>query len=237
MFRVLKLENKLYGLVMNGRPWSYNHCMLISFDPDPQQMSLQGLRAAMYATSSVGPGYEVIFSGALAGASVYHFHLHIHKNPAAIWRNLDERRLRLEQLCQYGSVSRYTLTGWPAPCLLFTGSDIEEVAAVVRVIVDRLTTGDRDIPCNLGFRIVDSHIEAILIPRSGSGEKPMHLNAFVDSWGTFAFQEMAGTVHVLTPEGYRETVGAGGDINASIKEMGLSVPQMRGLVSAFMREL
>lgn len=237
LFAVMKLDRKRYGLVMNARPWSYNHCMLVAFDPDPQEISDEGLRAAMYATIALGPGYEIAFSGVSAGASVYHFHLHIHRKPASIWQNLDDQRLSREQVCDYGKGSAHTLAGWPAPCVLFVGSEIEELVFLVKTLAEVLTKGDRDIPFNLGFRVLNGSIETILIPRASAGERPSRLNTFPNSWGAFAFQEMAGTIHLLTPEGYRATAGAGANISASIAEMGLSAAEMRKLVGAFGREL
>ena len=236
LIKRVSLNDKEYGLMVNARPWGQNHCMLVTFEQAPQSMRQQELLAGFLLLQSLGTDYEGIFSGVLAGASVYHFHLQIHKGAAAIWRNLEVDSVQLKQFYFSNETAAYTLEGWPAGAFVFESADSKGLSSVVYRMLKALVAGDNDIPYNLGFRYQGDLIQLILFPRSIAREKPSCLNNHRDSWGRFAFMEMGGSVFLLTPEGYEATLESAQGVYQAIAEMSIQPHEQDALIRSFCRE-
>jgi hypothetical protein len=229
----LTCGQKEYGLLVNSRPWGHEQTMLVTFDREPQLMTERELLASLLLLWNLGPEYEGIFTGVLAGASVYHFHLQVHRGRSVIWRNLEGGNLRLDEICSSAAVRACAVDGWPALFFAFEGSDCSRLAAEVSRMIDILARGDNDYPYNLGFRRVGDQIRLVLFPRGGEGEKPASVNPYPDSWGRFSFLEMGGGIYLLTPEGYEATVRSPEGLYDAIAQMSVPPSDFASLVGAF----
>src|SRR5579871_5360045 len=189
LIRYVILQGKKYALIINTKPWGAHHCMLVTLEEAGQTIIEQDLLAGLQLLKALGPDYEGIFTGVLAGASIYHFHLQIHKGAAALWRNLDERRVWLKPIASSEPTAAFTLEGWPAHAFVFQGTDLAQLASMVNMMFEAMIEDDNDIPYNLSFRCWDKLTQLILFPRFinrdnlTAGEKPAHLNGDSESWG------------------------------------------------------
>jgi hypothetical protein len=226
----LTLDDKDYGLLVNRRPWGYRNFMLVTRDPEPQAMNRQNLRNSFELIKKLGSEYEAIFTGVQAGASVYHFHLQIHRGSAAIWKNLEEKNIRLEPFFSAAGVTASCVEGWPADVFAFEGSDIESLADVVSCMIDTFAEGNNDFPYNIGFRCQDEVIRLLLFPRTGE-EQPACMTDYPNSWGRFAFLELAGSVFLLTPEAYDAVDES--EIYDAIARMSISGSERTKLIAEF----
>ncbi len=210
-----------YLIVVNLWPWGFNHFMLVTPQPEPQQLTEHHLRAGVELLRKLGPEYEGIFNGVRAGASVYHFHFQYHKGTVALWANLDCGHI-IRQILSTRDCTVSRLLGWPAEVFLFEGTDFAEVCRAVTEQVKALSAGDNDVPYNLTFRCAGDRVQCLLILRSLKGEKPTKLNTQSNSWGRFGLLEMAGSVLLLTRPGFEEMVAdpsTGERIFTAIAEM------------------
>lgn len=66
------LQDQAYLPVVNKRPWSHWHFMLVSERQKPQAITQQHLLAALELVASLGDEFEGMFNGVAAAASVYH---------------------------------------------------------------------------------------------------------------------------------------------------------------------
>ena len=229
LIKRLSCNGKQYGLVVNNRPWGYHHCMLVTFDLEPHLMKEQELLASFQLLRNLGSDYEGIFTGILAGASVYHFHLQVHKGSSAIWGNLERGNVQLKSFYFSKKVIAHWVQGWPAHFFVFEGSDCNGLACVVNQMIEALVAGDNDYPYNIGFRCQNNLIQLILFPKSGTSEKPTGLNDHPDSWGRFSFLEMGGSIYLLTPEGYE----ANQRIYDAIAQLSIQRLEMAALITDF----
>lgn len=229
----LLLHDKAYGLIANLRPWGHHNFMLVTRDPEPQAMSRKNLRNSFEIIRMLGSEYEAIFTGVQAGASVYHFHLQIHKGSAAIWKNLEDNNIHLEPFFSAAGVTASYVHGWPARVFAFEGSDIEFLADVVSCMIEIFARGDNDFPYNIGFRKQESVIRLLLFPRTGD-ERPRCMKGHPDSWGRFGFLELGGSVFLLTPEAYEAVGESGREIYEAIALMSISPSEFMKLISDFL---
>ncbi len=230
----LHFNQREYGLVVNNCPWEHNHLMLVTFEHDPQSMTERELLAGFQLLRRLGPDYEGIFTGVLAGASVYHFHLQVLKRATAIWQNLECGSVYRKQFYSSKNVTVSSVEGWPARMFIFEGADSSSFSSAVHRMTEVLVAGDNDFPYNLGFRCRGNLIQLILVPRSGLGEKPTCLNHHPYSWGRFAFGDMGGSIIVLTPEGYEATIRSRQGIYDAIAEMSIQQHEQDTLIRDFL---
>jgi hypothetical protein len=228
----LVLRDKNYGLVVNPRPWGHRNFMLITHDPDPQAMSRENLRNSFELIRMLSSDYEGIFTGVQAGASVYHFHLQIHRGSAAIWKNLELRNIRLQPIFSAASVMVSHVEGWPACVFAFEGSNLESLAEIVSCMIETFAKGTNDFPYNIGFRREGEVIRLLLFPRTGE-EQPPCMMGHPDSWGRFGFLELGGSVFLLTPEAYKAISESGNEIYEAIARMSISSLERTKLISDF----
>lgn len=226
---------KNYFLVANSSPWGYHHTMLVTMDPEPQTMTEVELRASLRLIERLGPDYEGIFTGVGAGASIYHFHLQVHRGAAVLWRNLDQGRVQLRQFYASGGVLASTGEGWPAAFFVFEASDAKHLPTVVTRMLSTLVQGENDYPCNISFRVHDGKTRLVLFPRLLGSEKPTNVNSFPESWGRFAFREMGGDILLLTPEGYEASRYAPEGLYDAIRQMSISRDEMNNLIRDFQK--
>ena len=226
----LTLGDKDYGLLVNRRPWGYRNFMLVTREAEPQAMNSQNLRNGFELIKRLGSEYEAIFTGVQAGASVYHFHLQIHRGSAAIWKNLEQKNIRVEPFFFAPGVTGSCVEGWPAHVFAFEGSDPESLADVVSCMIEIFAKGANDFPYNIGFRYEDEVIRLLLFPRTGE-EQPVCITGYPDSWGRFAFLELGGSVFLLTPEAY-DAVGES-QIYDAIASMSIGDSERMKLISEF----
>jgi len=226
----LCFRGKDYILVANPRPWGYSNFMLVTANPQPQSMTAVELRAGFELINHLGPDFEAIFTGVKAGASVYHFHLQIHKGSAAIWENLEAQQIRKTTFFAKRGITASFVEGWPARSFLFEGSHPEQLAAVVSSFIATLTEGDNDFSYNIGFHRKDV-FRLIVFPRSGE-EQPVCMAGHPDSWGRFGFSELGGSVFLLTQEAYSTIGESGGMLYDAISEMSINSSEHAKLLSA-----
>lgn len=232
LIKHFQMGRKEYGLVVNKRPWGYHNFMLVTMDPEPQAMTLSELLASFELIKRLGPDYEGIFTGVGAGASVYHFHLQVHKGAAAIWRHLESGAVQLKQFFASKEVTAKVAEGWPARLFFFESANSERLARVAECMIETLGKGGNDFPYNIGFRSRGSAVQLILIPRSGI-EQPPCIPGHPDSWGRFGFLELAGSIFVLTPAVYDAIVEASQRIYDAIAEMSIRESQQAKLIGDF----
>ena len=228
----LVLRDKNYGLVVNARPWGHRNFMLVTEDPDPQAMSRENLRNSFELIGMLSSDYEGIFTGVQAGASVYHFHLQIHRGSAAIWKNLELMKVRLEPIFSASDLTVSHVEGWPACVFAFEGSNLESLAEVVSCMIETFAKGANDFPYNIGFRREGRVIRLLLFPRTGE-EQPPCMMGHPDSWGRFGFLELGGSVFLLTPEAYEAIGESGKEIYEAIAKMSISSLERTKLIAEF----
>jgi hypothetical protein len=228
----LLLRDKDYGLIVNPRPWGYRNFMLVTKDPEPQAMNRENLTNSFELIKTLGSDYEAIFTGVQAGASVYHFHLQIHRGSAAIWKNLVNRKIQLKPFFTSAGVTASYVEGWPAGVFAFEGSDIESLAAVVSCMIETFAGGDNDFPYNIGFRYQHDVIRLLLFPRTGE-EQPPCMEDYPDSWGRFGFLELGGSVYILTPEAYEAISESGPALHDAIARMSINPSEYMKLITDF----
>ena len=230
----LSCNAKDYGLVVNGRPWGYQHTMLVTRDREPQALGTEELLASLLLLCHLGADFEGIFTGVLAGASVYHFHLQVHRGASVLWRNIEEGNVQLRPFFAREGVRGYTAVGWPAELFLFEAPDCYALARPVSGMIELLARGDNDYPYNIGFRRQDNLLRLVLFPRSGVAEKPEGVNPYPDSWGRFSFLEMGGGIYLLTPEGYEATVKSPEGLYNAIAQMSIQRAELARLIHDFL---
>lgn len=228
----LPLRDKDYGLIVNPRPWGHRNFMLVAKDPEPQTMNRENLRNSFELIKLLGSDYEAIFTGIQAGASVYHFHLQIHRGSAAIWKNLAEKNIHLTPFFSVGDATASWVEGWPIHVFAFEGSDTELLADVVSCMIESFAEGDNDFPYNIGFRYQDGTIRLLLFPRTGE-ERPDCMTGYPDSWGRFGFLDLGGSVILLTPEAYEAVGETGREIYDAMALMSISHSERMKLISDF----
>lgn len=228
----LVLRDKRYGLIVNMRPWGHRNFMLVTSDPEPQAMSRENLRNSFEFLKMLGSEYEAIFTGVQAGASVYHFHLQIHRGSAAIWKNLEEKNVHLRSFFSAAGVTAGYVEGWPTQVFAFEGSDIETLADLVSCMIETFAKGENDYPYNIGFRREEDVIRLLLFPRTGE-ERPACMQGHPDSWGRFGFLELGGSVFLLTPEAYEAVGESGGGIYDAIASTSIGTSEFTKLISDF----
>ena len=228
----LLLNDKDYALVVNPRPWGHHNFMLVTNDPEPQAMSRENLRNSFELIRILGSEYEAIFTGVQAGASVYHFHLQIHKGSAAIWKNLEQGNIQLKPFFSAAGVTASYAERWPACVFAFESSDLDALANVVSSMIETFVKGENDFPYNIGFRTQGDVIRLLLFPRTGE-EQPACMEGHPDSWGRFGFLELGGSVFLLTPEAYEAVGESGREIYEAIASTSISPSESSKLISDF----
>jgi hypothetical protein len=214
----IKLASTSYALIGNKRPWGHEHFLLVAYENRGQAITDVDLRACFEALRGLGPAYEATFAGVLAGASVLHFHLQLHRGSAPIWDNLEANRLQLVTHHDQGDMSISITRNWPASALLFRGRDDLVAQAVSTAITDnRLSSEPR--PYNIGIKLIDGRPATFLFFRSVDAEKPESLNRFPYSYGRFSFNEMGGSMVMLAREGFDDCISHPAGIPRSISEM------------------
>ncbi len=225
-----------YGILVNKQPWGYHHFMLVSTERRGQMITKRDLLTCFGVLRGTGGSDEATFSGVLAGASVLHFHFQIHRGAAAIWHNLEAGGV----LCSSRRSDRGTSIGyvdrWPAEAVLITGSDDDDVAMKVSQLVKSFQRPEWSLPYNLGVRH-DGAISVVVVPRSAPLEKPTGLNDFPDSWGRFSFNEMGGSIVLLSREGFESTKRKPHRIRDAMSQMSITTAQRTAVMRTFMSRL
>jgi len=239
-------DQKIFGLecdgidfdvIVNIKPWSRGHIMMTKAEHVGQVLHASELRTALLFLQSLGSDYEGVFSGVLAGASVFHYHFHYHRGSAAVWQNLDAGRVISQPVWAKHGARLLRVAGWPAEAFLFVGADPSELAEVVGVMLDAFVEGENDIPFNLGCRYEFGLFRVLVFPRATDHnhslalERPQTLNDFPGSWGRFAFEEMGGSVFLLVPDAFKATEPR--NVNDAIGQMSASLDSVNLLTDIF----
>jgi len=232
LIKNVELGRKQYALVMNKRPWGFHNFMLVTIDAQPQAMTRTELLASFELLKHLGSDYEGIFTGVGAGASVYHFHLQVHKGSAMIWRHLESGSIKPLMVFSSNGVTVKSCDGWPARVFFFEGASFEGLATTIQCMIETLAKGDNDFPYNIGFRYSCGGVQLILIPRSGI-EQPTCILGHPNSWGRFGFLEMAGSVFLLSPTLFETIEDSAESIYEAIEEMSIGASQEALLINAF----
>jgi len=212
-----------YGILINSRPWGRHHFMLVTLRCEPQVATGDHILSALKLLRDLGNSYEGTFSSAKAGASVQHFHVQYHEGEAAIWGNLKGRILDTYPVINERGVSTKFIKGWPAWAIAVSGRDETQVTYSICRVVDVCENACSRLAYNLGMRHIRDEFEILIFPRIAGVEKPVALNAYPDSWGRFSFNEMGGSIVLLTAEGLQDTMRAPEQIWNAISDM--SIPQ------------
>lgn len=231
LIKKIQLHGNEYALVINKRPWGFHNFMLVTTDAKPQAMTRAELLASFELAKALGSEYEGIFTGVGAGASVYHFHLQMHRGSAAIWRHLEDGTIKPKEFFSANGLTARSCDGWPARMFLFEGDRLEELATIIQCMIESFAKGNNDFPYNIGLRY-SSGVQLILIPRSGI-EQPSCIPGHPFSWGRFGFLDMAGSVFLLTPAVFETIEDSPERVYEAIAEMSIRASQQAELINTF----
>ncbi len=195
-------------------------------------MTRTELLAGFELLNQLGPDYEGIFTGVGAGASVYHFHLQVHRGSAMIWRHLQSGSLKPQVVFSSNGVTVKSCDRWPARMFLFEGVSSEGLATIIQCMIEVLAREENDFSYNIGFRCERGGVQLILIPRSGI-EQPACIPGHPNSWGRFGFLEMAGSVFLLSPTLFETIEESAESIYEAIAEMSIRASEESLLLEAF----
>ena len=158
--KYIKISGSPYAIAVNKYPYFKDHILLFSGKEEEHTLSRKKIEDLFTFQKSLGGSFSGHYNGVGAGATSPHFHGHFRRAKSAIWRNLEEGRVSIDDVTTSGSVRTGLLKGYPGTPRIFEGSDIKELADEIWKRVTLLR--EKKIPHNLDWTMEEDENVGVL---------------------------------------------------------------------------